>query len=403
MELLAETVVGCSPEELTDALGQLNVIYPLYCPEEHIAGKRHTMKYKVSFVVRSESGAVVVYRAMFPRSLLGIRLVFNVSEAEGGVRFSRRIVLGGHKIPVIGEVAGAVARLALGEKYVNEMAQHNREDLAMLGEYIETHHYAIAADSTARRIGRGFQNLAGLCKLHPLESATKDRAVVFSLDKVLPWGRSYDEYVAMFALCDADLRKRIVGCGDGPARFNAGMHRRGLDAISIDPLYRFGADEIRARISEAYDQILEQTRRNQREFVWTTFRSVDELARARLNAMEEFLADYPIGRKQGRYVPGELLRLPLPDGTYDIAVCSHLLFVYSEQLDMGFHLSSILDMCRIAAEVRVFPLVELSAPESRHLEGLVRELSDRGFGVRINRVEYEFRKGGNTMLRVLAT
>ena len=43
----------------------------------------------------------------------------------------------------------------------------------------------------------------------------------FTLDKVVPWGRSYNEYVSMFALSEADLKLPILGCGDGPAEFNS--------------------------------------------------------------------------------------------------------------------------------------------------------------------------------------
>ena len=39
---------------------------------------------------------------------------------------------------------------------------------------------------------------------------------MFTLDKVVPWGRSFDEYRRMFALTEIDLRRTIVGCGDGP-------------------------------------------------------------------------------------------------------------------------------------------------------------------------------------------
>ena len=44
---------------------------------------------------------------------------------------------------------------------------------------------------------------------------------MFTLDKVVPWGRSFDEYQRMFALTENDLGLKIVGCGDGPANFNA--------------------------------------------------------------------------------------------------------------------------------------------------------------------------------------
>jgi hypothetical protein len=44
--------------------------------------------------------------------------------------------------------------------------------------------------------------------------------MAFTLDQVVPWGRSFDEYRRMFALSDDDLGLRILGCADGPASFN---------------------------------------------------------------------------------------------------------------------------------------------------------------------------------------
>ena len=206
----------------------------------------------------------------------------------------------------------------------------------------------------------------------------------------------------MFSLSQPDLRKRVLGCGDGPASFNAGMHRRGLRTVSIDPLYQFEAAEIRTRVDEAYDEIVAQTRENRDAFVWKRFRSVDDLARARLAAMNDFLSDYPDGRAEGRYRAGELPRLPAADRHYELALCSHLLFLYDEQLDLQFHLSSIFEMCRVAAEVRIFPLVGLSAPVSPHLDPVMRKLAEAGLDVGVEEVDYEFRRGGNTMLRVRA-
>lgn len=68
--------------------------------------------------------------------------------------------------------------------------------------------------------------------------------MTFTLDQIVPWGRSFDEYVSMFALTDADLTGRILGCGDGPAGFNAEATRRGCRVISCDPLYRCSASTI---------------------------------------------------------------------------------------------------------------------------------------------------------------
>ena len=58
----------------------------------------------------------------------------------------------------------------------------------------------------------------------------------------------------MFALSEADLQLRVLGCADGPASFNAEATRQGTRAISCDPLYRLSAKEIRDR-SRACSQL----------------------------------------------------------------------------------------------------------------------------------------------------
>jgi SAM-dependent methyltransferase len=222
----------------------------------------------------------------------------------------------------------------------------------------------------------------------------------FSLEKIVPWGRSFDEYVAMFCLSKSDLDKRILGCGDGPASFNATLTRRGGHVVSVDPLYRFLAEEIRRRIQETYGQVLEETRKNRHEFIWTSIRSVDELGRLRMAAMEEFLSDYSKGAKQGRYVNRQLPHLPFADEQFDLAVCSHLLFLYSEQLTEDFHIASIRELCRVARQVRIFPLLELGAKISRHLRPVIAGLTAAGYAATIAPVSYEFQRGGNQMLKV---
>lgn len=204
----------------------------------------------------------------------------------------------------------------------------------------------------------------------------------------------------MFALSGDDLGKCILGCGDGPASFNALLTRQGGQILSVDPLYRFSAEDVRKRISETYAQVMEQTRRNKHEFTWTSIKSVDELGRLRMAAMTEFLADYPQGVSQGRYVDGELPHLPFVDREFELAVCSHLLFLYSEQLTRHFHIESIRELCRVADEVRIFPLLELGAKISRHLQAVTDSLTAMGYCVTITPVSYEFQRGGNKMMQI---
>jgi SAM-dependent methyltransferase len=222
----------------------------------------------------------------------------------------------------------------------------------------------------------------------------------FTLENVVPWGRSFAEYVAMFALSGDDLRRRILGCGDGPASFNALLTRRGGQVVSVDPLYRFSTEDIRQRISATYAEVMEETGKNKHEFAWTSIKSVDELGRIRMAAMEEFLGDHALGGGQGRYVAGELPHLPFADREFDLAVCSHLLFLYSEQLSGDFHVASIQELCRVADEVRVFPLLELGARVSRHLQAVTDGLQALGYSVTITPVPYEFQRGGNEMMKI---
>jgi hypothetical protein len=222
----------------------------------------------------------------------------------------------------------------------------------------------------------------------------------FTLENIVPWGRSFDEYVAMFSLSAVDLRKRLLGCGDGPLSFNALLSRQGGQVLSVDPLYRFSAEDIRKRITATYADVLEQTRKNRNEFTWTTIKSVDELGRIRMAAMEEFLADYSQGVEQGRYIDGELPNLSFTDRQFDLAVCSHLLFLYSEQLSEDFHIASIRELCRVADEVRIFPLLELGAKTSRHFRVVTHKLSAMGYSVTIAPVFYEFQRGGDQMMKI---
>ena len=223
--------------------------------------------------------------------------------------------------------------------------------------------------------------------------------MAFSYDQVVPWGRSYDEYLRMFDLRAAELGLRILGCGDGPASFNREMARRGRSVVSVDPLYGQSAAQIEARIEETYRDVIEQTRSEQHQFVWDRIRSVDELGRVRMGAMRAFLDDYEAGRREGRYVCGELPELPVESAGFDLALSSHLLFFYAEQLSLDFHRDALVELGRVASEIRIFPVVDFNGEPSPHLEPMLQELGRRA---ELVRVPYEFQRGGNQMLRIVA-
>ena len=138
----------------------------------------------------------------------------------------------------------------------------------------------------------------------------------------------------------------------------------------------------------------------QEGFIWDAMGSVEELGRLRMGAMEAFLDDFAAASGSGRYVAGELPALPFQSGSFDLALCSHLLFLYSGQRDEAFHLAAVDDLCRLVPEVRIFPLVELGGRPSRHVPAVADQMRAVGFEVTIERVPYEFQRGGNQMMRI---
>jgi hypothetical protein len=220
------------------------------------------------------------------------------------------------------------------------------------------------------------------------------------LDSVVPWGRSLEEYRSMFDLSEHDLSSAILGCGDGPASFNAEMAALGRRVVSVDPIYSLSRQQIETRVEETYETIISQCKARPDDYVWSYFSDPDALGRHRLRKMRIFLNDFEAGLIEGRYVVGELPRLNFNDHSFDLALCSHLLFLYSRQLSLEFHIEAIKEMSRVAGEVRIFPLLDLDCKPSIYLEPVTAALRQASFVIEICQVPYEFQRGGDRMMRV---
>ena len=222
----------------------------------------------------------------------------------------------------------------------------------------------------------------------------------FKLDKIILWGRSLNEYIGMFNLTPDEFNLAILDCGGGPASFNAQMTHQGHKVISCDPIYQFSADEIARRIQETYQTVIDGVKANSTNYVWQNLESPEQMGEIRMQAMSQFLADFNLGLQQGRYVLNELPSLSFKDRQFDLALVSHLLFTYSEHLSLEFHLNSIKELCRVAQEVRIFPLLNISGEQSELLLPVIENLQQSGYKAETQRVNYEFQKGGNQLLKV---
>lgn len=224
--------------------------------------------------------------------------------------------------------------------------------------------------------------------------------MAISYDSVVPWGRSLEEYIDMFALTGEDMKRTILGCGDGPAAFNSAMTGQGGRVTSVDPVYSLSKGQIEKRIEETFETVLAEVTKGADLFVWDKITSPEEMGRIRMAAMQDFLADYERGKTAGRYVEAALPELPFADGQFSLALCSHFLFLYSANLDLEFHLNGIDELCRVAEEVRIFPILDLNCNVSPHLEPVREHLVARGLQSEIVKVDYEFQRGGHSLLRI---
>ncbi|ABW29354.1 SAM-dependent methyltransferase [Acaryochloris marina] len=222
--------------------------------------------------------------------------------------------------------------------------------------------------------------------------------MAIQLNSVVPFGRSRNEYIKMFNLTAADLGRSILGAGDGPASFNAESTPLGSQIISVDPIYELSGAAIQQRFETVLDDIINQVKATPQDWVWSYHSSPEDLRHNRIQAMQNFLQDYELGKQQKRYQTAALPTLPFPNQTFELALCSHFLFLYSQQYDVAFHLAAIRELLRISAEVRIFPLLTLMLKPSPYIQPVIQACQDWGYVASIETVGYELQKGGNQML-----
>lgn len=223
--------------------------------------------------------------------------------------------------------------------------------------------------------------------------------MAFLLEKVVPWGRTMEEYIKMFSLSETDLCKKIASFGDGPASFNYESTVAGHDVISIDIIYQFTKEQIESQIYKTKDIVMQQMHQNMQNYIWSDIKNLVDLEETRMGAMRLFLNDFNDGKRDGRYVYHELPnRTVYDDDTFDIGLSSHFLLMYSG-LGYDFHIRSIDEMLRICKEVRITPIVDLDGNPTKLTEQIIEHYK-KTHQVEIVGTSYIFLKNGNQMLCV---
>ena len=212
-------------------------------------------------------------------------------------------------------------------------------------------------------------------------------------------GRTWSEYLKMFDLKRKDLvNGKILDCAAGASSFTAEMSKRGYDVKALDILYDEDPDVLTDKYRKHMEVLIEGLS-SADSFVWNFFSDREDLKEKRDDAFRQFIEDY---RKHmgSRYIKANLTNLPFPDNKFSMVLCSHLLFIYDHRLDYTFHLNTIKELVRVTShEVRIYPLVKNRGIKSDFVKRIVNDIPD--VHISIVKVDYEFRKGGNEMMKIL--
>lgn len=212
--------------------------------------------------------------------------------------------------------------------------------------------------------------------------------------------RSLREYQAMFALTDDDLAGRLLDCAGGAASFAAAVADRADDVRACDPAYTSTPEELDARSAANLARAAAYVHGHPDEYAWSFFADFDTYRSERDASRAAFLADYTTHRE--RYLAGRLPRLPFRDASFDLVLCSHLLFSWSDRLDLDFHLAAISELARVGRVVRIFPLFAMGAGPPLDLDPLLARLRHRGLIAQRRPVDYQFQRGRPLMLEITA-
>ncbi|MDI9357999.1 MAG: hypothetical protein QM528_03520 [Phycisphaerales bacterium] len=187
----------------------------------------------------------------------------------------------------------------------------------------------------------------------------------FALQNIAFFGRSAEYLCELFDIKDIKSLegKKVLDCPGGPSGLNKYFKDHQIHCVSVDPLYKLDS-EAAAKLGERdVDNCLQLINSDNKAKLETKFTNFADVSH---NVRKIFIADYELGKAEGRYVVDQLPQLSFKDQSFDVVLSSHLLFLYAPKsvggitadehtpLNYQWHLDSVFELMRVAKqEVRI--------------------------------------------------
>ena len=227
-----------------------------------------------------------------------------------------------------------------------------------------------------------------------------EQSTKLDLERIVFIGRTFEEYLDMFSLCEKELNgKKILDCPAGACSFTAVGNKSGLDVTACDIAYYHSGEDLENKGLQDIEHAMEHMQKVQNNYKWDYFNDIEDLRKHRLSALQDCAND--MRESKERYIPVTLPSLPFKAEEFDILLSAHFLFMYADRLDYQFHIETLNELLRVTKEeVRIFPLVNLEGKRYEHLDKIISYLVSNGCTVEEVKVSYEFQINANSMLKI---
>lgn len=217
-------------------------------------------------------------------------------------------------------------------------------------------------------------------------------------DNLTFYGHSMHDYIRMFDLGHAELdMMHVLDCSGHYSSFSYEMGLEGHKVVVANPFFATTASMLRNQLKGLEQRFHDHVASNLDAY-FLHHATLDAEMAHRHQVSDTAIQDLESSLDGQRYSPQDLTQLNYADESFDLALSSHFLFTYSDELTLEYHQAAIQEMLRVADELRIFPLITHQGKPSPHLGPILQWATTQGMSAELQQVPYEFQKGGNAML-----